>query len=155
MKIPVVVVDDEQIDRYTVRRRLDKHGAFEKVQEAVSGDAFLELYCGGSIGSNDPDVPLLVLMDINMPGRNGFETVAELEERQNRGQAGQSVVAMMFTSSASPTDKQQADTIPLVRGYFEKPMSAVGAQMVHDIYVQACTAQSGNSSSRRITRTGS
>ena len=32
MKIPVIVVDDEKVDRYTVRRRLAKHGGFDEVQ---------------------------------------------------------------------------------------------------------------------------
>lgn len=138
MKIPVVVVDDERIDRYTVKRRLAKHGAFDEVQEASSGDTFLEMLVQGSIGSPYPELPLLVLMDINMPGRNGFETVAELERLQEAGQVGKSIVAMMFTSSASQSDKQQADSMGLVKGYFEKPMSNTGAERVLEIYRSIC-----------------
>ena len=29
MKIPVIVVDDERVDRYTAKRRLERHGGFE------------------------------------------------------------------------------------------------------------------------------
>ena len=134
MKIPVIVVDDEKVDRYTVRRRLAKHGGFDEVQEARSGDDFLERFCTGHICAGPKGDPLLVLIDINMPGRDGFETIAELEDRVRYGQSRASVVAMMFSSSTNPRDKARADALKLVSGYVEKPMSAEGAQRVFELY---------------------
>ncbi len=101
MKIPVTVVDDEQVDRYTVRRRLSRHGGFRDVVEVESGDRFLDVHCSGASDIETDGLPLLILMDINMPGRN---------------------------------DKAEADKLPLVRGYIEKPLDADGAQRLFDLY---------------------
>lgn len=133
MKIPVMVIDDETVDRYTAKRRLDKHGGFDEVVEVASGDQFLEKYCNEKNGLQ-PDRPLLILIDINMPGRNGFETIAEFEKRQKLGVAPQAVVVMMFTSSGNPKDKAAAASFSLVRGYIEKPLDATGAEELYQIY---------------------
>jgi len=134
MKIPVTVVDDEQVDRYTVRRRLSRHGGFRDVVEVESGDVFLDVHCSGASDIETDGLPLLILMDINMPGRNGFETVREMEVRQSKGLAVPSIVVTMLTSSGNPRDKAEADKLPLVRGYIEKPLDADGAQRLFDLY---------------------
>lgn len=134
MKIPVMIVDDERVDRYTARRRLDQHGGFAAPMEAESGDIFLDSYC------SDPDrwaqdmAPVLILMDINMPGRDGFATVAELGQRQKSGLGPPSLVVTMFTSSSNPRDRQRAEALPLVKGYAEKPLNAAGAQALFELY---------------------
>jgi len=58
------------------------------MEEAVSGGAFLETYSSDPPGSVHDGPPLYVLMDVNMPGLNGFETIEEAEVRvqQKRGQ---------------------------------------------------------------------
>lgn len=134
MTIPVIVIDDEQVDRYTVKRRLARHGGFDEVLEARSGDAFLVDYCDRIPPDDFGGAPLLILIDINMPGRNGFETVAELERRQNEGRAPSSVVVMMFTSSGNPRDRERANALALVNGYIEKPIDAAGVEKVLEIY---------------------
>ncbi|PJE35492.1 hypothetical protein CVM52_16890 [Pseudooceanicola lipolyticus] len=134
MAIPVIVIDDEQVDRYTVKRRLARHGGFDEVLEARSGDAFLIDYCDRIPPIEFDSAPVLILIDINMPGRNGFETVEELQRRQDEGRAPPSVVVMMFTSSSNPNDKQRAKALPLVNGYIEKPIDAAGVEQVFDLY---------------------
>lgn len=136
MKIPVIVVDDERMDRYTAKRRLDRHGAFDEVLEAESGDIFLARYCSESGKWLPGSLPVLILMDINMPGRDGFETVEELEQRHKLGLGPPSLVVTMFTSSSNPRDRERAEELPLVKGYAEKPLDAAGAQALQDLYMQ-------------------
>lgn len=132
MKIPVLIVDDERVDRYTARRRLDQHGGFDPPMEAESGDIFLDRYCSESWPSEA--APVLILMDINMPGRDGFATVTELEHRNKAGQGPPSLVVTMFTSSSNPRDRQRAEALALVKGYAEKPLNADGAQALFELY---------------------
>jgi len=66
----ILVVDDEPLLRANLRAFLEDIG-FE-VLEAGMGDAALEL-----CASDHPD---LVLLDINMPGKNGFEVCRSLKE---------------------------------------------------------------------------
>jgi len=125
-----VIVDDNDMDRYLVRRIISKHDPFDEVFEAPTGDAFIEEFChGGTLSEVNPK-PVLILMDINMPGMNGFETAERLQEMVEAGQTTRSIVVMMFTSSDNPEDKARADALDIVKGYIVKPLSHQDVEMI-------------------------
>jgi two-component system, NarL family, response regulator DegU len=66
----IIIVDDHQLFREGVKRILDFEDTFEVVAEGDDGTDVVSLY-----EKNTPDV---VLMDINMPGKNGVEATVEL-----------------------------------------------------------------------------
>ncbi|MFJ7732340.1 response regulator [Lysinibacillus sp. NPDC097231] len=66
----IIIVDDHQLFREGVKRILDFEDTFDVVAEGDDGTDVVSLYA-----ENQPDV---VLMDINMPGKNGVEATAEL-----------------------------------------------------------------------------
>ena len=68
----IIIVDDHQLFREGVKRILDFEDTFEVVAEGDDGSAIFDLYA-----THAPDV---VLMDINMPGKNGVEATGELIE---------------------------------------------------------------------------
>lgn len=123
MAIPVVVVDDNETDRYLVKRRLGKDPEFGEVTEMESGDQFLERYFNGQEADPVGDNPLVVLMDVNMPGRNGFETIEEMQQRIAEGRGPKSMVVMMFTSSNNPNDRALVQSYNLIKGYILKPIN--------------------------------
>ncbi|HVY93525.1 MAG TPA: LytTR family DNA-binding domain-containing protein [Bryobacteraceae bacterium] len=71
MKLRALIVDDEDLARSVLRRMLAEAGDVEVVGEASNGVEALE-----AIAELKPDV---VLLDIEMPGFDGFEVVQQLE----------------------------------------------------------------------------
>ncbi|AMW98125.1 response regulator transcription factor [Rummeliibacillus sp. G93] len=68
----IIIIDDHQLFREGVKRILDFEDSFEVVAEGDDGTDLIQLY-----EEYQPDV---VLMDINMPQKNGVEATAELIE---------------------------------------------------------------------------
>ena len=66
----ILVVDDEPLNRELIRAYLE--GADHSIAEADSGEGALAW-----ASENDPDI---VLLDVMMPGMNGFETTRKLKE---------------------------------------------------------------------------
>ncbi|MFQ3545375.1 response regulator transcription factor [Halobacillus rhizosphaerae] len=73
MTTRIVLIDDHKLFREGVKRILDFESSFEVVAEGDDGSQAVDL-----IDQNTPDV---VLMDINMPSKNGVEATAELINR--------------------------------------------------------------------------
>jgi len=134
MKIPVVLVDDNEVDRYVVRRVLSKFEEFDELKESKSGVEFLKEFFNGDEGAHLDDQPLCILMDINMPGLSGFETIAQMEKLAVKGHGPGGIVVMMITSSANPSDRTQAEALDSVQGYSTKPLDKEGAKKIITIY---------------------
>ena len=66
----IVIIDDHQLFREGVKRILDFEDSFEVIAEGDDGSDALSLY--------EQYVPEVILMDINMPRKNGVEATGEL-----------------------------------------------------------------------------
>lgn len=133
-KIPVVIVDDAEVDRTIARRRFSRVDDFGEVFEADSGDMFLETFFNGHQEIPNGEVVPLILMDINMPGRDGFETIKEMEARIAEGRGPNSVAVMVFTSSNNPADRAKAEALSSVKGYITKPLDREAVLKILEIY---------------------
>lgn len=67
-----LIIDDERLARNELRRLLEAHPFINILGEAVNGEDAVE-----KINSMKPD---LVFLDIQMPGKNGFEVLAALDK---------------------------------------------------------------------------
>lgn len=66
-----IIVDDERLARNELKRLLEIHPKIEIVGEAANADEALELI--------DQLQPELLFLDIQMPGKNGFELLSSIE----------------------------------------------------------------------------
>jgi DNA-binding NarL/FixJ family response regulator len=88
-KVRLVIVDDHHLFRAGLISLLNEMPEFEVVAEASDGAGALEV-----VEQFKPDV---VLLDVNMPGMSGVETVEELRK-------GEPIHIVMLTISKSETD---------------------------------------------------
>ena len=73
MAIRVMLVDDHVLMREGIRQLLEFDGSIEVVDEASDGEECLD-----KLNTSRPDV---LLLDINMPKKNGIETLQEIKEK--------------------------------------------------------------------------
>ena len=112
----VILVDDSSIDNRLHARVIERTGLAENILcFAMAEDAIAHLRTPGAIPAD------LILLDINMPRMNGFEMLdASIAEF---GEAFMPSVVVMLTTSMDPRDQQRADSIPVIKDYFQKPLT--------------------------------
>lgn len=72
MTTKIMIVDDNDDMRYTLKIALESHDATYKITEANSGSD-----CLHKVSKSKPDI---ILMDIMMPEMDGLETVVKIKE---------------------------------------------------------------------------
>lgn len=70
--IQIGIIDDKSLNRKVIRQNLQEYSEVQIVLEAVNGHDFLEQLTHLKI----EDQPKLVLVDLDMPGMNGIDTIA-------------------------------------------------------------------------------
>lgn len=95
--IPVLLVDDDEVDRLAVRRALDRSDAQIDLEEAPDGDRALDILAARA--ERGDGLPL-VLLDLNMPGLSGLEVLDRLRSTP----ATRAVVVFVFSTSANEND---------------------------------------------------
>jgi CheY-like chemotaxis protein len=134
--INVLIVDDDELDRYLARRQLSKVEEIGTIVEVDDGQEALSMFEDGtfetSLGPHPPRT--LVLLDINMPRLSGFDVLDRLERDHAMKPPSVSVIAML-TSSSDFGDRQRAMGYSVVDAYIEKPLTPEKLQAIlHDFW---------------------
>ena len=104
----ILIVDDSPTEIHKLRNLLTKHG-FEALV-AESGEA------GIALARRDrPDV---ILMDIVMPGMNGFQATRQLTSNQDT----RDIPVIIVTTKGQETDRMWG-TRPGAKAYLTKPIN--------------------------------
>lgn len=86
---PILVVDDE-MDLLTMIRSIFEHAGFTQIMTASSGEAAIRLL--------DQKMPAMVILDVMMPGIDGFELLKEIREVSK-------IPVLMLTAKGEAEDK--------------------------------------------------
>jgi DNA-binding response OmpR family regulator len=106
----MVVEDDEQLNE-VLCYNLKKAGY--QVTSMLDGDAAVD-----AINEEKPD---LLLLDVMLPGRSGWDICQHLSEREDLG----SMAVVFFTAKSAREDYDRARKYPNFAGYFVKPYATL------------------------------
>jgi CheY-like chemotaxis protein len=100
-KYIILIVDDDTDDREIIRDAfMSNHKDHREYVFIENGDKLMD-YLGGS---DDNSMPALIMLDLNMPGKDGREALKEIK---NDGRF-RHIPTIVFTTSGSQKDKQTA-----------------------------------------------
>lgn len=121
-RFSILYVEDEPDDVFFMQKALTRAGVVTTLNVAEDGDRAVA-YLSGSAPFQDRSrhpVPTLILLDVNLPVRSGFEVLAWV--RKHNELAGLPVV--MFSSSGRAEDRARAQALGADE-YILKPTSGV------------------------------
>jgi DNA-binding NarL/FixJ family response regulator len=135
----VLLVDDDADDRYIVREAQKEKGLPIELHEVASGDeVFQYLRKEGSF--NEAKTPDVILLDIMMPVKNGFEVLKELKADAQL----KSVPVVILSTYISEDDVAKAYSMG-ASTYFHKPDSidkmAVLLENLYRFFIDASHAE--------------
>lgn len=121
----VMLIDDSESDLLYTRIILQRASvpyevlAFETAQDALR------------VLKAEREPVDLILLDINMPGMNGFEFLEAYQALRGDQQAD--AVVVMLTSSPDAADRQRALAFSCVKGYVTKPIDRASADSLVEL----------------------
>lgn len=113
--IHIFLVDDDADDRMLFQEALQEVAPESKLSLADGCDMLLQL---AKVESDKPD---MILLDLNMPGLNGFECLDEIKSKKHFG----NVPVLIYSTSANP-DQVKKTYNKGATLYMQKPTSFEG-----------------------------
>lgn len=125
--LEVLIVDDDNIVVFIQKKMITNH---EIALEPISfNEAVVALDYIIEEQERKQKKEFLILLDINMPKMNGWDFLNCLESHEEKS----NYHVIMVTSSIDNKDKQKANKYSIVRGFIEKPISAIDCEMIKEI----------------------
>ena len=134
MKFKILLVEDSPTDAIIMMAAFEQVGCTEHIQliqDGVEAIDFLE-----QIGLDDEsDLPRLILLDLNLPGKSGYEVLSEIKANPQ----WQCIPAIVLSSSSTPVDIAKSYQLR-ANAYITKPITLeeyeLIAQRIHDFWLQ-------------------
>jgi CheY-like chemotaxis protein len=117
----ILLVEDNEDDVFALRRAIKKAGITTPLRVATDGQQAVDYLtaAGDPAKQETHPLPFLVLLDLKLPYRDGFEVLEWIRARPELGK----VVVVMLTGSDERRDHQRAYALG-ARSYLVKPAHA-------------------------------
>ena len=100
----ILIADDDNDDIQLTKDCFDENKLNVKIDEVADGQHLVELLQGKGKSYPFKDLPQLILLDLNMPRKSGFEALVEIKADETLCK----IPIIVFTTSKSPKDIEKA-----------------------------------------------
>lgn len=115
----ILIAEDEEIDVILLKRAFHAAGVDHPIRVTRDGQEALDYLAGLPLDETCAGLPVLFLLDINMPRCNGLEVLERLQASPLQRRA---IPIIVFSSSNHPRDVEQAYRLG-ANAYLVKPTS--------------------------------
>jgi CheY-like chemotaxis protein len=123
----IMLIDDNSDDNFFHEREIKKSNPENFVVINNSGAKALEY-----LKSSEHPPTDLILLDINMPGMNGWEFLKEYDSLDV--QLKNHTIVMMLTTSDNDDDRLRTKAFPSVSAYITKPLTRAKVNDIIDVF---------------------
>lgn len=97
-KYKIIIVENDEDEQFFMKEGFDAAGLFDILAQVKNGNALLEW-----LGGEEATEPDLILSDLNMPGKNGYDVIIDMKAHPKFG--GTPVVIISTSSTQSIVEK--------------------------------------------------
>jgi CheY-like chemotaxis protein len=135
----VLLVDDDISTNFIHRRIVENAKINVAVKEITSAKEALDYLTYSGKYENAEPAPKagIIFLDINMPGMNGWDFIAEYRKLDERHKAR--IVVVMLTTSLNPDDAQHAARLKEIATYLHKPLNIETFANIASTYFEELT----------------
>lgn len=132
----VLLVDDDVSTNFIHRRIVENAQIKVDVKEITSAKEALDyLSLSGNYGNPETTPKAgIIFLDINMPGMNGWDFIAEYKKLDEKYKAR--IIVVMLTTSLNPDDKEHAANVKEIATYLHKPLNKETFAKIADQYFE-------------------
>jgi CheY-like chemotaxis protein len=129
----ILIAEDEDDEAFLLERALKKAQMTNPVQRVKNGDEVIDYLSGAGCYSDRSKhpIPILILLDLNMPKKSGFEVLQWVRQESNC----QSITIDVFSGSSRTEDIEKALRLG-ANLYFKKPITLSETEAFFGIYRQ-------------------
>ena len=116
----ILLIEDDEATNFINQMVIKRLDCADHVHISWNGADALD-YLKGCVERATAEQPELILLDINMPGLNGWEFLDEYEKLKPEEKG--KIIVVMLTTSLNPEDRHRASLNPCVAGFKNKPLT--------------------------------